>query len=233
MTIITATATKPTAESKLGIAFSRASVEAPLVVKMIRPDGLFAATDLKEGMLVDKVMGKSMMFATPKDAADALRLAEAGDVTIEAMAMIGAITKTDKSQKLGISLKNSTTAPGIFVSKIGEDGLFAKSELTPGHKVLFINDVPCPPTTKEAITLIKEAESELKIIAVPTDIAPPAPAPMEEDVEEEKPDAPEEDAEEKKEDEPAESETQDKEIVDAGETKQEGGIMDVFKACIC
>jgi hypothetical protein len=118
-------------------------------------------------MLVESVMGVPMMFATPKQAADALRLAEAGEVQVKAMAMIGEITKTDVKQKLGIALKNSTTKPGIFVSKIGEDGLFAGSELKEGHQVLYINGTPCPSTTKAAIALVKEAVDVLTIIAVP------------------------------------------------------------------
>jgi PDZ domain len=217
MTIITATVDKPTADSKLGIAFSRADKESPLVIKMIREDSLFASSDLKAGMLVESVMGVPMMFATPKEAADALISAEAGEVVVKALAMIGEISKADDTKvKLGISLKNSTTKPGIFVSNIGEDGLFASSELKPGQLVLYINDVPCPSTTKEAIALVKEAVGNLKIIAVPTDVTPKAAAKEADE------------AEEKKEEGAMDEQT------DAVAPEPERGLIDkVFKACMC
>lgn len=227
MTIITAIAEKPTAESKLGIAFSRPDAESPLVIKMVRDDGLFASSELKAGMLVESIMGVPMMFSTPKAAADALRLADAGEVVIKAMVTVGEITKTDVSQKLGISLKNSTTQPGIYISKISEDGLFAGSELMEGHQVLYINDVPCPATTKEAIALVKEAVDVLKIIAVPTDITPPTEEELAEQarIAEQAREAVPEDSEEKKDDGASEGE-------DAA-TESKGIIDKVLTACIC
>ena len=85
MSIITAVAQKPTAESKLGISFSRTDAKSPLVIEKIKPDGLFASSELKAGMLVESIMGIPMMFSSPKEAVDALRVANAGEVEIKAI----------------------------------------------------------------------------------------------------------------------------------------------------
>ena len=58
MPIISATVTKETLESKVGIAFARKSDTSPLTIKLIREAGLFAETELKAGMVVDSINGK-------------------------------------------------------------------------------------------------------------------------------------------------------------------------------
>lgn len=237
MTIITATATKASEDSKLGIAFTRAGIESPLVVKLVRDDSLFASSDLKAGMVVGTVQGETMTWTTPKEAADLLRAAPAGEVTITSEAFVAEITKSeDPSVKLGISLKNSTKAAGIFVSKVSEEGAFAGSELKAGQKVLYINDDACPAGVKDAIALVKEAKGTLKIVAIPTDFTPPE----EEVAPEPTPAAPV--VEEKKEEAPTdreiETETEEKpemEVVDPEPMPEEDkGIIDkMFATCIC
>ncbi len=176
MRIIKATATKDTQDSKLGIAFTRGGPESPLTIKSINSDSVFAGSDLKPGMIVHTVMGDVMTWVTPKDAADTLRLADAGEVTLDALAFVAEIIKEEKSAKLGIALKNSTIKPGIYISSISDTGAFAGCDLVPGQKVLYINDTPCPSTVKEAISLVKEAEGKLKIITIPTDMVGPSPS---------------------------------------------------------
>jgi len=232
MTIITATATKESEDAKLGVAFTRAGPESPLMVKLIREGSIFEATELEAGMIVGTVQGELMTWKTPKDAADVLRAAPAGEVTITSEIFVGDITKSeDPEAKLGISLKNSTKSPGIFVSKIAEEGAFAGSELASGQKVLLINGAPCPDTVREAITLVKEAKGSLKIIAIPTDLTPSEPveaAPEAAPV-----------TEEKKEEAPEEPEAEDKEIkMDMVEPEpmpeEDKGIIDkIFATCIC
>jgi len=244
MTVITAVATKEARESKLGVAFTRAGLEDPLIVKLVREDGLFAKTGLRAGMIVDTIQGVDMTWKTPKDAADELRGADAGEVSIIAKCMVGEIEKESQDAKLGISLKNSTKLDGIFISKIGEDGVFAGSELAPGQKVLYINDVECPQNTKKAITLVKEAEGKLTIVCVETDLVRPegvmpiadadridAPAAEEKkDENEQEPTA---------EDTPEGEETKDRAApLEEAETEEEKaekkGLLDsMFSACIC
>lgn len=223
MTILTITATKPSQESKLGVAFTRSGVDSPLMIKSVKPDSIFANTDLKAGMIVHEVLGEPMTWKTPKNAADALRVADAGSVTVSVQVAIGEIVKESKTAKLGIALKNSTTKPGIFVSKVNEDGAFANSELGPGMKVLYINDEPCPNDTKKAIALVKEAPSTLKIIAIPTDLVPPAGASTPKPI-----------TEEKKEDHAEESRDKAAAVVDEDDPEASKGIIDkIFATCIC
>jgi hypothetical protein len=226
MTILTATATKENLEAKMGIAFTRAGADSPLVIKNVKEGSIFEGSDLKEGYIVETVMGEPMTWKTPKDAADALRAAEAGEVSISVSVCVGEIVKEEKGAKLGISLKNSTKEAGIFVSKVNEDGAFGGSELAEGQKVLYINDTPCPNDTKKAIALVKEAEGALKIVTSPK-LTPPAaadPAPVVEEKKEEEPVT----EEGSKKDE--ETQGEDKEIV----SEEDKGLIDkIFATCIC
>lgn len=223
MTIIQGFGTKESEDSKLGIAFTRAGPESPLVIKSIKEDSVFANSELRAGMIVHTVLGQSMTWETPKDAADLLRLADAGEVSLEACAYVAEIVKSDKAAKLGISLKNSTAKPGIFIAAISETGAFAGSELAPDQKVLYINDIPCPANVKDAIALVKEAEGTLKIVTIPTDLVCPSNRPGDDD----------DDAEEKKE-ETLDDETRVETDEKGEEEGSEKGIIDkIFATCIC
>lgn len=222
MTIIQGRGTKESQDSKLGVSFSRADAESPLIIKEIKEGSVFANSDLRAGMIVHSIMGQSMTWETPKDAADLLRLADPGEVTLEACAYVAEIVKSDKAAKLGISLKNSTSKSGIFIANISDTGVFAGSELAADQKVLYINDVACPSNVKDAIALVKEAEGTLKIVTIPTDLICPSKRKVVDD-----------DAEEKKE----ETIDQEKEIVtdDKGDAEgAEKGIIDkIIATCIC
>ena len=60
MTIITAHAVKEYNDSKVGIAFSRSNIDTPLVIKLVRDDGLFADSALRAGMTIVSIMGQEM-----------------------------------------------------------------------------------------------------------------------------------------------------------------------------
>ena len=241
MTLITATATKPSKDSKVGIAFSRQAENHPLTVKLIREEGLFFESELKAGFVVDSINGIPMTYKTPKDAADELRKSD-GEVTIVAKIFTSTIEKSGKEDKVGISLKNSTTKPGMWISKINDDGKFAGSELAAGQKVVSINGVPCPSKTKEAIALVKDAESTVTVVAIDASVqepsepaeepAAPVVTPEPEPVEEKKEDSPEEtpsEDEEKPKD--REAPATEEELDENGDKK---GILDsMFSACIC
>lgn len=233
MTIITATAQKETEDSKLGVAFTRAGPDSPLMVKLIREESIFTPTELKAGMVVGSVQGEPMTWKTPKDAADILRAAPAGDVTITSDVFIGEITKSeDPDAKLGISLKNSTKMAGIFVSKIAEEGAFAGTELASGQQVILINDVPCPSTVREAIAMVKEAQGTLKIIAIPVGLTPPEDGAVPESapvVEEKK----EETVEESKPEEATKDIKMETVEPETMEEEDKGIIDKIFATCIC
>jgi len=159
---------KPREDSKLGITFSRLNMESPMIIEMIQDGSLFASSDLKAGMIVESIMGIPMEYKTPKFAVDILKSTDGGQIEMKVRGKICEVIKTDKEQKVGISLTKSIGKPGIFVQNISEDGLMAKTELREGDKVLYINDIPCPPTVEEAIALVNEAGADiLKLVAVP------------------------------------------------------------------
>jgi hypothetical protein len=150
---------------------------------------------------------------------------------------------------MGLSLKNSTARPGIFISKLAEGSKLAATELKVGQQVIYINKEPCPAITKEAIMLIKDATSKVSIVTIDPDMENPSkmePAP------ESAPESPAPVVEEKKEEEPVEGdapeaaegdEPKDAERsapLEEGETTEDKdgddkkGLLDtVFSACIC
>lgn len=223
MPIISATVTKETLESKVGIAFARKSDTSPLTIKLIREAGLFAETELKAGMVVDSINGTPMTWSSAKDAADALKASE-GEVTISAIVFKATAIKESKESRCGLSLKNSTTKEGMFISKIFEDSLFAGSELKEGLRVLYINGTECPSITTDAIQILKDAEGEVTILAVDLEITEEDPAVLETDV-----------IEEKKE-ESGEKEGTDPDLVieEPEELGEKSGLFGkVFGACTC
>mmetsp|Transcript_29166 Transcript_29166/g.44889 ORF Transcript_29166/g.44889 Transcript_29166/m.44889 type:complete len:231 (+) Transcript_29166:106-798(+) len=230
MTIVTATAVKESTDSKVGIAFSRANIDTPMVIKLVREEGLFDGSDLRAGMMIVSINGEPMTWSTPKEAATLLREAEGGsEISIETKVMIGTYVKQEVSEKLGISLKNSTAKPGIFISKLAEDSKFKDTELEVGQRVLYINGVACPATTKGAIALVKECDGELTIVATETDLVCPDEQRIEVPVESPKAQAPDEVSEEKKEENPMEME----EVAEEGEEGKKGLLDSMFSACVC
>eukprot|EP00980_Cylindrotheca_fusiformis_P031292 scaffold26128_cov157-Cylindrotheca_fusiformis.AAC.3 len=79
--------------------------------------------------------------------------------------VIGTIFKEKRNTKMGLSLKNSTMFPGVFVAKIKPNSLFSKTALREGMKVLKIRGEPCPIVLEDAVALLRRAEGELEIIA--------------------------------------------------------------------
>ena len=67
------------------------------------------------------------------------------------------ITKPSKESRLGIGITNQEF---LKVTSIAEDGLFANTDLKLGMKVETINGQAVT-TSKEAITLLKEAEDQV------------------------------------------------------------------------
>lgn len=235
MTIISSTATKPSKDSKCGIVFERAKPNFPLVIKEIREGGLLEASEVKPGMVVESINGEPMTWKSPKDAAEMLKQAES-EISIACVVAKATVTKAAKEDKVGISIKNSTTKKGMWISKIAEETKFADSELKVGMQVLFINDTACPSDTKEAIQLVKDAEGDLTIVAVDVSAKQveeethAAPA----EQQEEKKEAPVEQLEEKKEETPSEVQAPVEEETMTEEEKEKKGLLDtVFSACIC
>jgi hypothetical protein len=176
MPLITATVIKEDQSSKLGVAFERESESKAMKIKLIRDDSLFAGSQLVPGLVVVSAAGVDMEGMTPKDAANALRMAPGGEeISLVCKGIVTTVRKDkpkrfQKSPKLGISFKSTTAEPGkIFVSNIKEDGKFAGTDLVVGHQVLAINGQVCPPRVTEAVELLKGADEIILVTMDPED----------------------------------------------------------------
>ena len=79
--------------------------------------------------------------------------------------VIAQVIKPSKDAKLGIGLTNFTDGT-VRISSIAKDGLFAETDLQVGMVVEAINGNTKFSTSKEAISLLKEAEG-LVVIRAP------------------------------------------------------------------
>jgi len=80
-----------------------------------------------------------------------------------------AITKSSKDETVGLALRTSLSTKGIYVHHLGEGSKFEATELKPEMKICRINDTPCPELLSETITLLKETEGDLVILASSND----------------------------------------------------------------
>ena len=160
----TGTVQKESQASKVGIVLTQKKKTAPLLIKTIREEGLLAATNLKPGMWVLSVNGESVYGKSAKQVATILKEAE-GEVSVTAVdGDATTISKPSKDASVGISLKKNMATGAIYISKITEEGLFqSHSEALEGKVVVAVNGVAAT-TTKEAITIIKEAESQITLV---------------------------------------------------------------------
>jgi predicted metalloprotease with PDZ domain len=168
MAVITGTVTKDTKEDKVGIAFTQATNEAPLIIKLIREESLFSHTELQPGLLVISVCGIDVVGQTAKDAADLLRNAEGEVTVVAANVKRGVVATADKEtadQSVGVSMKKDTKSGVVVISQVVDGGLFDETGLAKGMSVVAINGYPCPSTTKDAIMIIKETVGKLSIVA--------------------------------------------------------------------
>ena len=145
--------------SKCGILFSQVGA-GPVKIKTIRPDGLFAATGLSAGMEVVNVNG--IVVKTPKDAAKIIREAE-GEVSVgvKPISLItGTVTKESKESPVGIAFSRKGSAGPFRIKFMREEGLFSKTDLLPGLRVVAINGVDITGfTPSDCATVLRESEA--------------------------------------------------------------------------
>lgn len=172
-------ATKPSKDAKLGIGLTTAGNVA-VKITTIAPDGLFAGTDLKAGMILETV--NQTKCATTKEAVSLLKEAEnrvlivastTENVTQEAFysttasssscAVVVVITKPSKDAKLGIGVDASELGK-VKITSIDPAGLSAGTELKVGMKIDAVNGKKYS-TYDQGMTLLKEAESPVRIVA--------------------------------------------------------------------
>ena len=136
-----------------------------LFIKSIAKDGLFGKTDLVPDLTILNINGIDVRSKSPKEAADILRNADAGEVSVTAEGLLVSVQKkTDR--KVGISLRKDDKLESILIHSIADDGLLAGSGLEEGQKIIAINGKSCPSTPAEAAAVIKETMGTLSIVAV-------------------------------------------------------------------
>jgi len=132
----------------------------------INPTGLFANTDLKQGMKVVRVNKKE---ASQLSTADALKLFKTAksEVTVvaEYVGFVGVTgTKETKDSKVGIKLKEK--GGQIYISSISPESLFADTDLKVGMKLVSVNKHDCAGLNPfEAIEYFKAAEGTVTVFA--------------------------------------------------------------------
>mmetsp|Transcript_39989 Transcript_39989/g.96490 ORF Transcript_39989/g.96490 Transcript_39989/m.96490 type:complete len:213 (+) Transcript_39989:135-773(+) len=171
MVVVKAAATKQ-AGAKYGIAFSRKTPESPLLIRTVREESPFARKGLEPGMIVTKVNDEVMTWLGPRDAAKVLQKAQVGATMKVEAATVFSVTakKAKRKTKCGVWLKNSTKVPGLFISQINGDSIFAGSLLETGMKVVQLNGKSCHDDMNfhEALEILKKASGQVEIVAIDT-----------------------------------------------------------------
>jgi len=164
---ISAEVTKESADTKCGI--SLRNIDGKLIIATINPEGLFASTDLTPGLKVLRINNKEMKDKSVQQALKIIKKA-VGPVSILAdKAGFYSVTahKPAPDAKVGIKLKPK--GDSVIVSYIGENSLFADTELQEGMRVISINNNSCRGlTAMEAIQYVINAEDEVTIFAEDT-----------------------------------------------------------------
>ena len=191
---VTVTATKPSDDTTIGIAFKNNLASGELFISTLKPgDGIFASTLLQEGMIVDAICGIDCTKGiTSKKAVDILKDAKQGEITIVAhtptpqqavaeelvpvppvttSSVTITATKPTNDAKLGIGLKTNHENGEVYVSSIKPDGIFAPTLLQVNMVIDKINDteiISGKMTNADCVTLLKSAKKGNVIIVAHT-----------------------------------------------------------------
>ncbi|CAJ1952693.1 unnamed protein product [Cylindrotheca closterium] len=94
----------------------------------------------------------------------------------------GYIYKNHKDTPMGMSIKNSTTKQGVYISdhQIGSRFKWSTDLAVDGMQILSINGLSCPSDLEVTVDMMKQAEGDLKLIAAVID-PPKVIAPFDDD----------------------------------------------------
>jgi hypothetical protein len=81
----------------------------------------------------------------------------------------GHIFKRTRDDRIGVSIKNSSSTNGIFISKMSISTRLRSSALLVGMRIATINGITCPKALSAAVELIRSAQGDLKVIAAKED----------------------------------------------------------------
>mmetsp|Transcript_17225 Transcript_17225/g.41973 ORF Transcript_17225/g.41973 Transcript_17225/m.41973 type:complete len:1392 (-) Transcript_17225:1183-5358(-) len=161
---VSASTVKQSQQTNAGVGFGE-SDQGRVVVSKIDPKGLFADSSLGIGHVVESVNGRHCLDA---QAAYEMLVSASGKVTILASTTVATAVKQNIDESTGILLGQSADGKHIIVEDIEESGIFAKTGLKIGQRVISIAGVSCPRSLTEAEGLIQDRVGELSIVAVDT-----------------------------------------------------------------
>jgi C-terminal processing protease CtpA/Prc len=141
------------------------SAQGRIVISEIDENGPFACSVLRVGQVLESVNGRP---CHDNDSMNQYFGAATGKVTIIASPTVATAFKENIDQKAGILLRRIGEASEILVQEVKKDGLFGRSDLRKGQKIVSIAGVQCPKDLREAIGLIQDCVGELKIVALDT-----------------------------------------------------------------
>jgi hypothetical protein len=166
----------PSVLLKPGLSFARDSPNGPLIISKIDPDGLFADTQLVEGLIILTLQGKDVTWMDPNDANAMLQptnnmllWSEYEEMTISVEGFVGKIIRNKRDESLGIILRESIDKNALSIEKIEEGSKFLNTELKEGMKLVSINGSACSGSANDAIKQMKNTIGKLKIVAIQTE----------------------------------------------------------------
>ena len=169
--IWTGTITKVTEDAKVGISFGGDGTQlSPLVIAFIRPGGLVDKhTNLSVGLQVLSINGISVETGCSAEVlATMVRTAGIGDLTIKAKGVVATTKEAPQGRRIGISLYKDATLGGdaIVIGRILPDSMLANSGLKEGQRITYINNEPCPKSTRDAVRMMLNSQGKLRIVAI-------------------------------------------------------------------
>ena len=162
---LTATALKPTKETRCGIGIKMQNRS--IIISSIDNLGLFANSELDVGMVVKSINNESLTGKTSTYAVQLLKNA-VGQITITVRegpykSVTATVYKPIQQMRCGIGMKMQNGS--ITISSIHPEGLFANTRLDVGMIVKTINNVSLiGKTPTEATQLIKDALGQVIIV---------------------------------------------------------------------
>ena len=175
---VVAVVKKPAQHASVGLTL--AQVPGYVSVLKVAEGGLFSNTFLKEGQKVlsinDEDLGNDVSKASSliRDAGEFVKVVAVDPVVrksyrLSSKSLEGRVSavieKDSKDTRVGFGVINDSEGH-VFVSNIAPDGLLAKSQLHVGQKIVSINNIPCPETTKDTMDIIRGATGMITIVAM-------------------------------------------------------------------
>ena len=165
---VVAKCTRENLEQPIGVTLKKNEAASSVLVSKINDDSILANAGLKNGQKITMVNGEK----APSNTSGVISMLKsktelyvvAVDVGNEPDTIITAVHRESKETKVGLSIKTDPQSNLIVVSKISDDGLFAKTNVKVGQQLVSINGEACPDSSLDAIGMIKDIEATLTLV---------------------------------------------------------------------